>query len=113
MGEVMRGSHPLFLSVPLLVILGGSGTVAQTNDAPLPAAFTATLAAAAVVEPGTMAFGETAIEYRGLVEEYRLLECSDPRFSGSWAWVGNRDQHTDPNAWIWQGVFRVETEEGA
>jgi hypothetical protein len=60
-----------------------------------------------------MVFGDDSLTFRGYVVEGTLTESSDPRLTGAWSWIGNRDQDSDPDACIWNGAFRIENDDGA
>ena len=96
----------------LVVAITGAGVA--TAEEPAFAEFQARATVDTVVEPGTVTFGDDAIEFRGVVDTGTVIESSDPRFSGTFTWSGNRDQYSDPGGFVlWHGTMRVENDEGA
>ena len=114
----MRTLRLTLAGTAILALLGGPGgaVLAQGDDEAHDAAdLLARLTIdGGIITPGTLEFGEDVIRYRGLVEGGTVVETSDPRFSGTWTWTGNRDQYSEPvGFWLWNGSFRVENEDGA
>ena len=62
--------------------------------------------------PGVIEFGDDVIGYREYTEDWRILESSDPRFSGTVLWTGARDDYGTEGQVI-NGSFRIENDEGA
>ena len=112
----MRALRMTLAGTVILALLGGLGSAvaAQTEDEPASAAITAGAPGGDIVEPGTIEFGEGVIQYRDVIQTGTIEDPSDPRFSGTWTWTSNRDQHSGTTSFdITSGFFRVENELGA
>ncbi len=109
----MRAIRPFAAAVSVLM-LAVVGTGVTTAEEPTVTEFQARATVDTVVEPGTFVFGDDLVEYRGVIETGVVIESSDPRFSGTYTWAANRDQHSDPGGFnLWNGTMRVENDEGA
>jgi phage terminase large subunit-like protein len=74
--------------------------------------FTAVVTEDGYAEHGTMEFGDDGVvRLRDVVQQWRMVESSDPRVSGDVTWSGHRDQHGAFDVSV--GSFRVENADGA